>query len=117
MELDKEVYSVKEPVLIMTIENLSDQNLTFGDPCDLLREEGGEYRLVPMKENTGWHDIFKCDSCRRKYRAVKWIGVIYEGLIPELRLIGEPAVMEDEDGEAGDSIVLPFLCSYISVCG
>ena len=111
MELDKEVYSVKEPVLIMTIENLSDQNLTFGDPYDLLREEGGEYRLVPMKENTGWHDVLNVILPGGKTEQKMDLSVIYEGLDPENYMISKSAALEDEDGEAGDSIVLsiPFV--------
>ena len=111
MELDKEVYSVKEPVLIMTIENLSNQNLTFGDPYDLLREEGGEYRLVPMKENTGWHDILNVILPGGNTEQKMDLSVIYEGLDPGNYMISKSAVLEDEDGEAGDSIVLsiPFV--------
>ncbi len=111
MELDKEVYSVKEPVLIMTIENLSDQNLTFGDPYDLLREEGGEYRLVPMKENTGWHDVLNVILPGGKTEQKMDLSVIYEGLDPGNYMISKSAALEDEDGEAGDSIVLsiPFV--------
>lgn len=110
-ELDKERYSVKEPVLIMTIENLSDQNLTFGDPYELLREEGGEYQLVPMKENTGWHDILHVLLPGGKSEQKMDLSVIYEGLEPGNYKLSKSAALEEEDDEAAASIEfsLPFV--------
>lgn len=111
MELDKDVYALKEPVLTMTITNLSDYNLTFGDPYDLMKEENGEYRLVPMKENTGWHDILHVLGPGEETKQEMDISQIYGELEPGNYCINKSAAVEKENGEE-DSVILrsiPFV--------
>lgn len=111
MELDKDVYALKEPVLTMTITNLSDYNLTFGDPYDLMKEENGEYRLVPMKENTGWHDILHVLGPGEETKQEMDISQVYGELEPGNYCINKSAAVEKENGEE-DSVILrsiPFV--------
>nr|WP_308623692.1 M56 family metallopeptidase [uncultured Eisenbergiella sp.] len=111
MELDKDVYALKEPVLTMTITNLSDYNLTFGDPYDLMKEENGEYRLVPMKENTGWHDILHVLRPGEETKQEMDISQVYGELEPGNYCINKSAAVEKENGEE-DSVILrsiPFV--------
>ena len=111
MELDKDVYSLKEPVLTMTITNLSDYNLNFGDPYDLMKEENGEYRLVPMKENTGWHDILHVLEPGEEKEQEMDISLVYGELEPSNYCINKSAALEKEDGEEDPVILLniPFV--------
>lgn len=111
MELDKDVYALKEPVLTMTITNLSDYILTFGDPYDLMKEENGEYRLVPMKENTGWHDILHVLGPGEETKQEMDISQVYGELEPGNYCINKSAAVEKENGEE-DSVILrsiPFV--------
>ena len=64
-----------------------------------------------MNENTVWHDILNVILPGGNTEQKMDLSVIYEGLDPGNYMISKSAVLEDEDGEAGDSIVLsiPFV--------